>query len=506
MNKKNLSIFILLLLGLFCVSLAQGDQSDATASVSHLRCDYRENPIGVDRTNPLLSWWITSDQRGEKQEAYQILVGSDPSVLAQNKGDLWDTGKVESDQSTQVEYAGKLFDSRMRCFWKVRIWSRNGKETQWSKPAVWTMGVLNDSQWKGAWIASRDLPVGEGSGYIAKISKVDDESKWIQIDLGTPTSIDSIQLHPLDYEDNAGFGFPVRYRIEASDEVEFKSPHVIADYTKEDVPSPGDKIVVIDTHKIQTRYVRITATKLWQRPKNKNEYCFGLEGVTIFSNGKNVAFQKKVTTSDGIADGEIWGKNFLTDTIDGTHRKRKEAILMRKEFSLSQKPVRAIARIAALGFADLIINGEKVGDHFMAPAFSNYTKRVYYDSYDVTKLMKNGRNSIGAILGNGFFSTPSKGWNSWYGVGAEPQVTAEIELINADGSTSFIVTDKTWLCSTGEITFNDFWKGEVQDLRLRKWGWDRPDFNDSYWSPAVQAKAPQAACARILVFQFELLK
>jgi len=99
----------------------------AAADVANLRCEYLANPLGIDVQKPRLSWAIESAHRGERQTAYQVLVASTPAKLANDQGDLWDTGKVASDQSIQVEYAGQPLESRMACYWKVRFWDKDGK-------------------------------------------------------------------------------------------------------------------------------------------------------------------------------------------------------------------------------------------------------------------------------------------------------------------------------------------------------------------------------------------
>jgi len=92
----------------------------AETSVKHLRCEYLTNPLGIDVPQPRLSWRIESGRRGERQKAYQVLVASTAEILAADQSDLWDSGKVESDQSIQVGYAGKPLSSRQCCYWKVR--------------------------------------------------------------------------------------------------------------------------------------------------------------------------------------------------------------------------------------------------------------------------------------------------------------------------------------------------------------------------------------------------
>ena len=105
-----------------------------------LSCEYLDDPVGIDSVAPRLSWWLCSEKRGQVQTAYQILVASNVERLAADEGDLWDSGRVKSDQATHVEYDGKPLESHQRCYWKVRAWDKNGQPSKWSKPGVWTMG------------------------------------------------------------------------------------------------------------------------------------------------------------------------------------------------------------------------------------------------------------------------------------------------------------------------------------------------------------------------------
>ena len=160
----------------------------AAAGVGKLRCEYRENPLGIDTGKPRLSWVIddggqrtevggqksgdrgqgTGDRgqgtgdRGQKQTAYQVLVASTAELLAKEQGDLWDSGKVASDQSIQVEYGGKPLESRMVCHWKVRVWLGDGPPSAWSAPGGWLMGLLKpedpsspgyaEAGWQAKWV------------------------------------------------------------------------------------------------------------------------------------------------------------------------------------------------------------------------------------------------------------------------------------------------------------------------------------------------------------------
>lgn len=121
-------------------------------SVSALRCEYAKNPLGVDALHPRLSWVLVSSERGQRQSAYQILVASTQAKADAGQGDLWDSGKVASGQSTQVPYRGKVLSSRQRCYWKVRSWDRQGRASAYSETAHWEMGLLSKSDWQAEWI------------------------------------------------------------------------------------------------------------------------------------------------------------------------------------------------------------------------------------------------------------------------------------------------------------------------------------------------------------------
>ena len=124
----------------------------APCRVIRLRCEYLCDPIGIDTNRSRLSWEIQSERRGGRQTAYQILVASSPELLAKAQPDLWNSGKVVSDASTLVDYAGSPLTSGMRCYWRVRIWDENDTPTDWSSPARFTIGLLSANDWTGRWI------------------------------------------------------------------------------------------------------------------------------------------------------------------------------------------------------------------------------------------------------------------------------------------------------------------------------------------------------------------
>jgi alpha-L-rhamnosidase len=163
------------------VSLAAGlvsvGDARAAASVTHLRCEYAVDPVGIGERKPRLSWVMASDARGDVQTAYQVVVASSERVLATDRGDLWNSHKVSSDRSAHVEYGGAPLTSRRRCFWKVRVWDSRGRRTGWSAPAVFETGLLRAADWKAEWIGSL-LKEGGATGFSG--------AKWIWFPEGNP--------------------------------------------------------------------------------------------------------------------------------------------------------------------------------------------------------------------------------------------------------------------------------------------------------------------------------
>lgn len=145
---------VFLILGIWIFSGAWNLVLGASLTALDLRCEYLQNPLGLDEPHPRLTWRVQSSERGQKQTAYQILVASDPSKL--DSPDLWDSGKVSSSQTVNVTYSGKPLTSRQLCFWKVKVWDKDGQPSAWSETAKWTMGLLKPDDWKADYISYRD--------------------------------------------------------------------------------------------------------------------------------------------------------------------------------------------------------------------------------------------------------------------------------------------------------------------------------------------------------------
>src|SRR5260370_11527994 len=122
-----------------------------------LKCEYLANPLGIDARQPRFSWVLEHTDCCKKQSAYEILVATRPEILKQDRGDQWDSGKVLSEESTQLVYAGKPLESGHAYYWKVRYWDSPGNASPYSRGAQFEMGQLSREEWKGSWIGGGNL-------------------------------------------------------------------------------------------------------------------------------------------------------------------------------------------------------------------------------------------------------------------------------------------------------------------------------------------------------------
>lgn len=301
--------------------------TQAAITPVNLHCDYAVNPLGVDSAAPRLFWQLTSHEQNQKQTACEILAATSEKILARDHGDLWSSGKILSDESIQIPYAGKQLASAQTVFWKVRAWDPAGKVSAWSKAATWTMGLLNSNNWHAHWIGAAD------------------------------TNIPSLRL--------------------------------------------------------------------------------------------------------------------------------------RREFFVKPGLKRALINICGLGQYEFTLNGKKVGDDFLSPGWTKYDRTCLYDTHDLTADLKRGKNAVGIELGNGMYQVLGGGrFTKFKGSFGPLKAITQIRLEYADGSIEFIGTDETWHVAAGPITFNSIYGGEDCDARLAQKNWNKINFNDSNWSPAIAVNGP----------------
>jgi alpha-L-rhamnosidase len=156
--------------------------------------------------------------------------------------------------------------------------------------------------------------------------------------------------------------------------------------------------------------------------------------------------------------------------------------LFRKEFTSTKKITNATAYITAHGLYEANINGQRIGDAFLTPGWTSYNKRLQYQVYDVTNLLKNGSNAIGVMLGNGWYRGII-GFNNNIDVyGKDIALLFQLVITYSDGSIQLVTSDDTWKSSTGAIRYAEIYNGEIIDTRLDKNGWMLAGYNDGDWN------------------------
>jgi len=472
----------------------------AAATVTGLRCESRENPAGIDAVPPRLNWMLESNERGELQTAYQILAATSTALLHKGKADLWDSGKVASDQSVLVPYSGKPLASCDECFWIVRVWGNDDKVSAWSKPAKWTMGILKAAEWKAQWIGQEIPDVAEQLA----------DTSWIWYPEGNPARLAApatnyfrqvvtipagrkIRSARFQYTgdeecrgwlDSFDLGARNNYRTvkynDITTRIEPGRTYVfglIGRSTGTNKPAGVVGLLTLEFDKGEPMVIR--TDEHW-KGANKLEPGWN---TLAFDDSTWVA--AKVLGPAGMAP---WG-----DTRTAESR-TQPARWLRKEFSVDKKVKRATVYYSGLGLSELHLNGEKVGDHVLSPALSQYDKRIFYVSFDVTRQVQRGPNAIGAVLGGGrYYADRSKVYAGTLSFGS-PKLRLQLRLEYADGSVTEVVSDGTWKLTTdGPIVSNSEFDGEEYDARKELSGWSKPGFNEARWKPAPLADPPSGA-------------
>jgi len=171
-------------------------------------------------------------------------------------------------------------------------------------------------------------------------------------------------------------------------------------------------------------------------------------------------------------------------------KKRTVIPLFRKEFSVEKKISQALVFVSGLGQYELYLNGEKAGDRYLSPGWTNYQKRCYYNTYDVTAMIKRGKNVIGSIVGNGFYNINRERYRKLVIAFGAPKLILKLEVSYNDGTKEIIITDESWKTTPSPVTFSSIYGGEDYDARLEQEGWNKSGFNDEKWQKALIVKEP----------------
>lgn len=193
----------------------------------------------------------------------------------------------------------------------------------------------------------------------------------------------------------------------------------------------------------------------------------------------------------GLLDPADWSARWIESTLVGGPRTPVPAPFFRRRFEVASDVVSARLYVTALGLYECVINGRRVGDGVLRPGWTVYPKRVQYDVYDVTALLRPGDNVVGAILGDGWYAGHISNQERQI-YGDRPRLLAQLEITRRDGSRQVVATDEDWRWAVGPILESDLIQGEAYDARLELTGWDQPGFDDKGWQAAALAQPPAA--------------
>jgi len=178
------------------------------------------------------------------------------------------------------------------------------------------------------------------------------------------------------------------------------------------------------------------------------------------------------------------------DNLGNVAKKRTIVPYFRKEFQVKKKIVKAYVFVSGLGQYELFINGNKIGDRFLSPGWSDYRKSCFYNTYEVTENLKHGLNAIGTIVGNGFYNINRERYRKLVIAYGAPKMILKLEIQYNDGSNDIVVTDESWKTSPSPVTYSSIYGGEDYDARLEKTGWDIEGFKDDSWKQVQLVKEP----------------
>jgi alpha-L-rhamnosidase len=200
-------------------------------------------------------------------------------------------------------------------------------------------------------------------------------------------------------------------------------------------------------------------------------------------NGAATAWSSPLPIEAGLVEAADWSARFVTPDWEDDLTAPQPSPYLRREFELTREIVCARLHVTAHGVYEPYVNGRVVGDHVLAPGWTSYAHRLRVQTFDVTGLLRVGRNAIGAIVADGWYRGllgPHGGQRNVYG--DRLALLAQLEIEHADGNTTVVVTDDEWRASTGPILASDLYGGETYDARLELDGWAEGGYDDAAWS------------------------
>jgi alpha-L-rhamnosidase len=407
--------------------------SELSAPVD-LRTERRHSPLGLDKRLPLLAWKLAATGRGSAQASYHVRVVADADPADLEVPAVWDSGVVESSDSVDVSYAGQALRSRTRYVWAVRVTDTEGRQSAWSEPANFETAFLDGTDWndslEAAWIGAHDEP-GRGSA--------------VNLDMAGPHK----HVERIRAPQPAAAAGGQRFRV-TFDLPDDRTPVSVT--LAMDACGVGVQASVNGTAVSDAGLTGGSVGQVLRSGKNVLDVQVGAGDDVALAARLEVGFDDDdpvIVVSDGswqvVGDGatgealaESLGLQGRTDhgRAPGSYR---PSPLLRTGFEVSSPVRRARLYATALGLYEARINGQPVSDDCLAPGWTDYHTRVPYQTYDVTELIVEGSNAIGAVLADGWYAGSLCWWGTFF-YGDKRAFKARLEIEHTDGSRTVVAS------------------------------------------------------------------
>ncbi|MBK9388709.1 MAG: family 78 glycoside hydrolase catalytic domain [Bacteroidetes bacterium] len=523
------SICKLFIVFLLLISAGCQDKKELSLTAENLKCEYMNEALTAIQT-PRFSWELVSSKNNQYQKAWQIIVSDNKESIKAGKGNIWDSGKSKGNETFGIKLPENKLHSFTKYYWRVRVWNATNSVTEWSSSSTFITGAFDKSDWKASWIGDNPEPPLEypllykHMGYLSAYTDNPDEEKWVQIDLGNIREFETIRLWPTynNIWKINNFHLPIGLRIESSDDGKnWKKCEEIQNLTNQ---SGG--CILVYVNKSSGRFIRLTATRLRKYDRRifdyedqgdpSKMYAFSLAEVEVYRDYLepkafcddshkvlNLSGGCKVSCKDALIkvdreDG--YDPDMLTDGITNTppypqRRGIPPSPMLRKRFELKSNPSKAIAYVSALGVYEITFNAQKPDQRVLAPEWTDYNKRVQYQAYDVTEMLKSGPNVIASQLADGWYAGmlgPTR-WSQYFpkrgAYGLDRRLFLQLEIEYPDGTKESVLSDGSWKINPdGPIRIADNFLGESYDANKEVKDWQSADFNDSSWKNVVAEK------------------
>ncbi len=255
--------------------------------------------------------------------------------------------------------------------------------------------------------------------------------------------------------------------------------------------SSGQSVLVAGTFDLNSAETYYWKVKIWNQDNQESEWSetaffrTGLFQELDWKNAQWIGYEDLPTEKRMVPGVHGNGDNLGDKCVD-----RPVIPLFRKEFEVGKKIKEATLYITGLGQYEASINGQKVGNGFLTPGWTNYDKTVFYNSYDVTGMLQQGKNAIGAIVGNGFYNINRERYRKLVIAWGNPKLIGQLQIRFTDGTEQILVTGTDWKTAPSPITFTSIYGGEDYDARLEQTGWNQAHFDDSGWKNPILMTVP----------------